>query len=367
MAKDINVVIYGKKDGSQVKLAQYDGGKLVAAVAADLLSSGLEAQGLPVKESAAKSLVDAVKKDKNVKAPYAIAGIAGNDLLFQVRDTADKKFVKEAVVVKDYVKIKKTLAEKKKHAVVNVHDDKSDDTIKTAAKVYGNKLGVKPQTDANADFGGVTGDIVLTAHGTPKILPGRVIGAKLGMKTPQQIVAILTGNPDKKKNIGKNYGGKIYLAGCFTAAGGPEGEKQDDAFAKQVWDLLKKSGYTKLSVIGYPGASATANNQLVDDHGTPMKRGEERTVHAMEDDEGKAADLLKLQQLTDALDKYAAKFAGKPEALAKDATAARLLKAIEAQEQNVRRARDTRQIANLQGQFGLQLIKKKPWYKSAFG
>lgn len=164
----------------------------------------------------------------------------------------------EIVIRKDFA----TLVEEMKNeanAVVNLQ--KGNDTIDDAAAAQAKKFGTKAVTPDKADFGGIsTGHVVLAAHGGRTEVSGTIIGTKLGKKTATEIVALLTENGDKKKNLSKDFSGTVWLSGCFTAAGGiaPPGDDYDyESFARSVWELLKRKGYTKASVKGQPGTAYT--------------------------------------------------------------------------------------------------------------
>lgn len=113
-----------------------------------------------------------------------------------------------------------------------------------------------PEVDTDAaDFGEITtGNVILTAHGSREKVQGKTLGTKLGRKTPEQIVALLTEQSDKSKNLSKDFKGTVMLAGCFTAAGGvpPSADYDYAPFAMKVWNLLKKKGI-KCKVTGFPG------------------------------------------------------------------------------------------------------------------
>jgi hypothetical protein len=159
--------------------------------------------------------------------------------------------------------------------VVNVSEDKEEPIIKKNSAAQADKFKTPLSTDDNPDFGGITGTVILCAHGRPQDLPsGRIIGDRLGPHTPEQIVKLLTGDKSAAKRIGKDYNGKIVLSGCFTASGGPEASKQDDPFAAKVLALLRKDGYSKLTVVGMPGRAQTASGDQTDSGGTPMQRGD---------------------------------------------------------------------------------------------
>lgn len=367
MAVTLTRLIYG--EDKKITPDKFNVGHLTKAVSDDLEEHGQKGvQGMVVKGNDATKLLADLKKDGKLPADaYLVAGTDAKDLWFQVRSKADSKKNTEVKIVAGYVALRDKLASATNKVLVVGHGD--DAGIQRSAEAKGVQMKAAPQTAekaGEADLGDLTGNLVLIAHGTPKVLPGRVIGTKLGSKTPDQIVDILTASKEKSKRIGKGYDGKIFLAGCFTASGGPEAEAQDDAFAKKVFDKLRSKGYAKAVVVGYPGATTTANFTLKDGHDQPMQRGEERSQHAMETDKGLQADMQKLDKLTEALDKYFEKFDGKPEDFAKDPMARKLIAAVEAQDKVVKRDRDPRDIARLEGTFGLRVIKQKPWYKRLF-
>ena len=224
-------------------LLDFDGGAMTRAVGEDLIRSGIKdptrfvfgasaalAKVKKIKDDRAKAF--AAKKVAKPASPYVQLGIAGKDLICQIKDAAST-FEENATMLKDYVGAKEKI-KKAKAAVLNVHDE-DDDTVENAVKGLAKGKGVQAQ-DAqkagDAELGDITGDVMLCAHGTPATKPGRVMGVELGAKTAAEIVSILTGSKDKAKRISKKYSGKIILVGCFTASGGPEADKADDPFAK---------------------------------------------------------------------------------------------------------------------------------------
>jgi hypothetical protein len=244
-------------------------------------------------------------------------------------------------------------------------------------------MGVTAMDEDDADFGGITGNIVLVAHGTPKVLPGKVIGSHMGQKTPEQIVAILTENPDKSKRIAKKYSGVITLAGCFTASGGPEGEKEDPVFAKKVRDLLGAKGYKQARVEGMPGTTATRRFEGgTDEYGKTAKKGDELAHHAMEEEEGIEAyqkrideNVEKLSQASDHWKGTQEEFDRHPkvvevvEQMRKDsAEITRIYKQMAKANDptKVNKINATKKIVGLKGYFGPEKYKGKPWYKKLF-
>ena len=260
--------------------------------------------------------------------------------------------------------------------------DKGDDTIDKAAKAQADRKKTKVQDEDDMDFGGITGNILLCAHGAPKVKPGRVIGVKLAGKKPKEICDLLTKSKDKSKRIGKDYSGKITLSGCYTASGGPEKDKQDDAFAKKVWAEFKKRGYEELSVVGMPGPSWTAQGDtLKDGYGKKVTRGEKgvwaKSKRQLQAEEKKAEKLRKeidsmTEKVLQAWEKYQTK--GTAEEFVANSKVKAQLKKIDAKEKaldsvkqeilSIRKDMDDtgdadgRDIKSLTGTFGLRVIKR---------
>jgi hypothetical protein len=273
MPTALKPIIFGKS--KKVDFDKFNIGNVLKAIAFDLEEFGQKGvQGVKIAENY-KRLISYEKKAKRAKSPYIQAGVAKGSLWLVVRDNDDAKFEAIDLLVKDYDKLKKTLAQNS--ASVTDIGPNEDAIISRSVKDTGKKLGVKPSQDPN--FGEITGNIVLTAHGRPAVMPsGRVIGDRLGRKTPKEIVELLTGSKDPKKRIPLTFNGQITLCGCFTASGGPEGEEQDDPFAKKVRALLVKKGYKKASVVGYPGATITVSKGGADSKGTRVRRGDEKVL-----------------------------------------------------------------------------------------
>ncbi len=98
---------------------------------------------------------------------------------------SDSKFEGTAVVVKNYKNLRETLA-KSSAAVTNLDGD--DPVIKPASEKQGRKFGTEVTDEDNASYGGITGNIILCAHGRPAVVPsGRVIGDQFGKKTPKRL------------------------------------------------------------------------------------------------------------------------------------------------------------------------------------
>ena len=292
---NLKPIIYGQN--KKVDFAKFNAGNLLKAIAFDLAEFGQKGvQGVKVLDGF-KRFISYEEKANRAKAPYLQAGMIKGSLYLVLRDAENAKFEAMELLVKDYAKLKEKLARNSASVSDIAPDD--DRIIKNSVRDTGQKLGVKPQD--NPDFGAITGNIVLTAHGTPARVPsGRIIGSKLGRRTPKQIFELLTTSSDPKKRVGKDYSGTLTLCGCFTASGGPEGEKQDDPFAKKVLDLFRKSGYAKISVVGYPGATITESAASGgDSKGTRTRRGDEKVLA----NQPTAKEMQRAQQLEKAVER----------------------------------------------------------------
>ncbi len=161
------------------------------------------------------------------------------------------------VIRKDFASVV-TESQNQANSVVNLQT--GDKVIDKAAKAQAKKFGTTVEEPDDAEFGDLTtGYVILAAHGSRLEVNGTIIGTKLGKRTPQQIVDLLTSG-DKKKRLSKDFSGTVWLSGCFTAAGGiaPPGSDYDyESFARSVWELLKKQGYKNASVKGQPGTAYT--------------------------------------------------------------------------------------------------------------
>lgn len=250
-AKPLERVMYGAD--KSIDFGSFNFGNIMNAIAQDLEEFGDKGvQGVRVPNDGTKFIAKQ-RARKDLKYPYLQAGVLQGHLVLAVFDAADASVRDQTVLLKDYTALKKKLASSSV-SITNI-DPTGDQAIVGSAQALANRHGVG--VDPDPDFGDITGDIILDAHGTPETLPsGTLIGTKLGEKTPQQIVDMLTTSKDKKKRVSKNYNGTLTLCGCFTASGGPEASKQDDAFAKKVHDLFREKGYKKISVVGYPGPMA---------------------------------------------------------------------------------------------------------------
>jgi hypothetical protein len=276
MATKLDPIIYGSD--KSINYSKVSVGELAKAVSEDLEEFGEKGvQGVKLASNLSNFLTYE-KAGKRAKEPYFQLGVASSgSLVLLLLDKKDPKFEAMEMAVKGYKALKEKLAASSAK-VVNISHDKEEDIIKGASAAQADKFKTAVSNDDNPDFGGITGNVILCAHGRPDVVPsGRVIGDQFGPRTPEQIVDLLTGDKSAAKRIGKDFNGKVTLSGCFTASGGPEGSKQDDPFAAKVLALLRKKGYAKLSVVGMPGPSITAREDgEKDSQGTAMKRGDKR-------------------------------------------------------------------------------------------
>jgi hypothetical protein len=363
MATKLDPIIFG--ESKNIDFKKFNIGALTKAVTYSLEEFGKKGvQGLAIKSKEVNALLEYEEKAKRAKEPYIQAGVAKKDLVLVVRDKKNDKFEAMTVVVKDYTDIRDQLANNNA-AVVNIEPNKADTVIPGAAKAQADRFGAAVQAEADADFGGITGNVVLCAHGAPKVLPGRVIGVELGELTPAGIIELLIGNKDKAKRIGKDYDGTVTLSGCFTASGGPEADRQDDPFAKKVLDSLRSKGYSKVSVVGMPGPSWTSRaDTKTDSHGTTVKTGEKAVFPAMSDySTGVNALRKKIDTLTDGL-LAAAKKSPDPKNFMATPGAKNVIQQIDKLEKEMKEvaARLNKQgtgesIAGLKGTFGLRQIQ----------
>lgn len=317
MAMQYRTVFYGGKTG--ISVAKADIQSMTMEVAKYLQGKGLQAQGikLPGMPAAMKMVADALKELKKALASSNVKDlgftpdlvvIGGIDTKGNLSATVsgllppakvgkppvnyeqteiirkdwlglEKELASETNVVVNLTKENITIIEKAVEALFKKHDGDvdavkkdplfkklpdmykgGDAVINKAAANQAKKFKTKELTTTDADFGEMTtGTVVLAAHGSRDQLPsGKTLGIALGKKTPEQIVELLTGNKDKKKNLSRDFTGTVLLSGCFTAAGGiaPEGNYDYDTFAGKVWKLLQAKGI-KCKVSGLPGTAFT--------------------------------------------------------------------------------------------------------------
>jgi hypothetical protein len=376
MPSVLSHVVYGEK--KNIALKSYNVGSLVKAVTFDLEEFGKRGvQGLAIKTTDADKMIKYESANKNLKEPYLMAGVCKKDLVLVVRDAKDPKFEAMAVLVKGYADIKEKLAASSS-AVVNL--DEGDDAVDESSAALADKRGTAVQGKDDADFGNVTGDVALCAHGDPQTSAGRVIGVKLGEMTPKEVADLLTRNKDKSRALARNYSGKITLVGCFTASGGPEALKKDDPFAKKVWDELKARGFDKCSVVGMPGVATVAQATRKDDGGTGMKRGD-TAVWAKSEEQleaySKQSQKIRgeIDDMVDKLVKAGKAQKGDKAAFLASEPAKKVLAAINDKEKALESIRkemesiqadvakygdvDGKLLAHVTGTFGLRVVKKE--------
>jgi hypothetical protein len=281
--------------------------ELIKAVTAYMTKEGIhELQGIKLPGmSKVKDLIGNAKKAAGKNELAVKAGIdSSGKLIASVQGVLPKKgggadkYEKFEVIREGFA----TLVEEMKteeHAVVNVTKEKDDSggdaVINRASDKQGGKFATPVKTLESADFGGIKGgNVILCAHGEPEAVGGIVIGKKFGERTPEQIVQILTENPDKTKRLSKEFSGAVHLSGCFAAAGSgavPEGYDYS-AFGEKVLKVLRGKGYTKCIVRGHPGVAVTRDS------------GDKAATHAMETpkniDYGAGAKAVQ-QQITEVL------------------------------------------------------------------
>ncbi|WP_171175040.1 hypothetical protein [Ruegeria sp. HKCCD8929] len=220
-----------------------------------------------------------------------------------------------------------------------------DDVINRAAEKQAKKFKTTAVDTDQADFGNITtGTVVLAAHGSRVKESGITLGTKLGKKTPEQIVALLTEQTDKKKNLSKDFKGTVLLSGCFTAAGGiaPPGSNYDyDTFAGKVWRLLKAKGI-KCKVSGMPGQARTGDD------------GNKSSVKPTEQDE---YDALKkeFKELQAKLKKQDKKLKSKDPKTVKEANAA--IKKLAPKLKQVRADKESKVMKELIMNYGLDPVR----------
>lgn len=374
MPTKLENIIYGKK--KDIGFNAFNAGNLLKAISNDLEEFGEKGvQGVVTKLQDANNII-AYSKKADLKSPYIMAGLCKKDLVLVVRDDANDKFEQMAVVVKGYADIKESLANST-GAVVNANE--GDKIIDRASQKQANKFGTTVQGEDDTDFGGITGNILICAHGRPQVNAGRVIGVAFGKKTPEQIADILTAGDDQSTRLAKDYDGKITLSGCFTASGGPEALKADDPFAKKVWELLKQRGYTKCSVVGIPGVAMTASAGDEDDNGEVMKEGDkgawvrsEEMLKALD----KKAGVLRgeIDKLVEGVVKIAKSSKGDTATFLQSEQAKKVLEVIAGKEKALNSLKeemlsivadqkkygdvDGKLLANVTGTFGLRVIQQ---------
>ncbi len=218
---------------------KFDSGKVVAAVG--------EVSG-PMTVVSSKAL-DAVAKVAGAKdAPKdgtVVVGEDRKDLAIVVYGDKKKKVeLEKQVLVAKWDKAKAS----GETAVVSLDDD--DKTIRESALRMAKAKGTKVKTSGTFAKQGDRDPIVLLAHGSPigDDTPLQNAATKFAGKKPDAIVKWLISS-----GLQPDYGGTVYIDGCFTASGTTGGAN----FAKSVYDGLVKAGYLYLQVKGNIGSAVT--------------------------------------------------------------------------------------------------------------
>jgi hypothetical protein len=299
MPTKLDRIVFG--ESKTIDFAKFNLGAVIKAVAFDLEEFDTKGvQGLAVKVDDAKRTITYCE-NANLKQPYIQAGVVKNDMVLVVRDKKNDKFEQMAVLVKNYKAIREKLS-KNNAAVVNL--DPGDAIIDGAVDALKDRYKTSVKDEKTANFSKITGNIVLSAHGTPDNLKsGRVIGTKLAGKTPEQIVQLLV-----DKGMGPDYDGRVDLSGCFTASGGPAASEKDSTFAEKVLKLLRKKGFSKVTIEAWPGPMYTNKHEsYTDSVGTTQKRGQEG-VWANQQDKAGSDIQKKVNQLNADVAKLAKDF-----------------------------------------------------------
>jgi hypothetical protein len=333
--------------------------------------------GIAARNQIAKARLDAGDNKLRVRAGLTNAGalVMSIDGTLPAKKTGGKPVAYDAstIVRKDFAKFV-TNKKNETNVIVNLTKDKDDSpgdrVINNAVRAAGTKFKVTtPQTVESLDVGGLTtGTVILTAHGSAVAVSGTVLGTELGQRTPEQIVALLTKNTDKRKRLSKKFSGTVLLSGCYTASGSGKVPYDPVAmtgynystFAGQVLNLLRAKGYDKLNVQGTPGPSKTSSKD------TPTegyKRGDERTVHSMLTTKGAKALKQQLTMIEDKLNELKRKHNNDDEAIGLDedfillseqfARLKKERKAVLKSQDELSQAAN--RIANLMGTFGLKV------------
>jgi len=299
MPTKLDRIVFG--ESKAINFDKFNMGAVIKAVAFDLEEFETKGvQGLAVKTDDAKKTITYCEAAK-LKEPYIQAGVVKNDMVLVVRDKKNDKFEQMAVLVKGYTPIREKLA-KNNAAVVNL--DPGDAIIDGATDALKDRYKTTVKTEKTADFSKITGNIVLSAHGTPDNLKsGRVIGTELAGKSPEQIVKLLI-----DKGLRPDYDGRIDLSGCFTASGGPAASEKDTTFAEKVLKALRKEGFAKATIEAWPGPMYTNKHEsYTDSVGTTQKRGQEGVWANQQDKTG--SDIQKqVNQLNAEIDKLSKDF-----------------------------------------------------------
>lgn len=296
MAKTLSNILYEIDVDNPNKIANYNTGKLIEAVGDDLKKyCGKAVQGVVLSTSTADKAVAAAKKDmiaKKLVHPVLRAGLAGDDLYFQVIEKGSTKYEQLGLLRKGYKGLRDEIkSQKGKVANWDPTDAIATDAADKVAKGVGAKE-VKQGT--KLPYGKITGStpLILVAHGSEEddlSGSGKIYGRQFAGKTATELVKILTENKDETKRLSTEYSGTIYLNGCYTATPSAMG-----SFTENVWKLLKAKGYTKLKVKGNLGAASATDKGSMLVTTPEAEKAVDRLIAKFESDLGiKAKDFEK--------------------------------------------------------------------------
>jgi hypothetical protein len=346
--------LYELKCDNPNKIANFSEPKLAEACAKDFLDF------VGIKGSDAKALIEKVKKDmvaKKVKEPWIRGGLSGSDLILLVTDLQPTKYEVSCTLFAGYIA---ACNKQKNQSALVVNAQKGDKVIDDSADRMAKAKGTDVKTVKEADFSGLDDStpIILLAHGSEdKSSTGTVWGQKFAGVGPEAIVNYLVKNPDKKKRLGPNYSGTIYLDGCFTAQVGGMGN-----YTQKVWQGLKAAGVKKCVVKGNLGAAITEDTG---DETIITPEADKAAKKLLEDANKKLAEANKvIQAKKDKIwqTKYLKK--NDKDGYAKDAEIIQLKKDSDAKlkelqdkfNEDIKKVPGYR-VTNLVGKFGLEVIK----------
>ena len=300
-------------------------------------------------------------------------GIAGSDLVCQIRDGNDAAWEDNTVMLKNYVGERTKMAKVVDAASSMSTIPTTPPSVKATADLAGKRRSPPRSLKKSwrrRDLGDLTGDVVMCAHGTPASVGGRIVGVELGGKSPSQIVDLITASKDKSKRIPKSFSTKLILVGCFTASGScllpptpPTNPSPPSAAAE-----LSKRGYKNAAVVGMPGPAYVIPGQgFKDDHGEEIEQGEVESEHSGDN----TALLATIQKRIDAnMDKLNAaqdNWKGKPEDFDKNPKVLEVITAMKKDSTEMSKiAAASSKTKGLTGYFGPEKYKSKPWYKRLF-
>jgi hypothetical protein len=296
MPKKLSTVIYDIDCDNPSKIANYNVGKLIESVGADLKKyCGKPVQGVVLATSGADKIIAKAKSDlvaKKLVHAQIKAGMSGDDLVFQVTDAKSPKYEQVHVLRAGYKKLRDEIkAQTGRVANFDPKDAIATDAADKVAKGIGAK---DVKKGSNLPYGKITGSspLILVAHGSEEddlSGGGKIYGRKFAGKTAAELVKILTENPEESKRLSPEYSGTLYLNGCYTAT-----PNQMGSYIENVWKLLKAKGYTKLKVKGNLGAASANDNGSMNVTTPEAEKAVDKLIKKFESDLGiKVADFEK--------------------------------------------------------------------------